>query len=139
MPGSLNKILYVEDEPHIAELAVMVMEEFGGFDVRHCASGAEAILEYPRFSPELVLLDVMMPEMDGPETLQRIRALPGGLSVPAVFMTAKAQTHEQHAYIALGAVGIIPKPFDPATLCDRLSEMWTAGASEGPAAGDSRA
>ena len=86
MAGSLSKILYVEDDPIIAELAGMVLTTFGGFDVQHCASGAE--------------------------------------SVPAVFMTARVQVHERESYMQLGAVGVIPKPFDPMTLSDQIAEMW---------------
>ena len=124
MAGSLNKILYVEDDPLIAELAQMVLATFGGFDVRHCASGAEAIAEFSRFDPQLLLLDVMMPELDGPQTLQHIRSMPKGDSVPAIFMTARVQEHEQESYKQLGAVGVISKPFDPMTLSDKVTGMW---------------
>ena len=124
MAGSLSKILYVEDDPIIAELAGMVLTTFGGFDVQHCASGAEAIAAFPQFAPHLLLLDVMMPEMDGPQTLQNIRSITNGENVPAVFMTARVQVHERESYMQLGAVGVIPKPFDPMTLSDQIAEMW---------------
>ena len=124
MAGGLSKILYVEDDPTIAELAGMVLTTFGGFDVRHCASGIEAISVFPEFAPQMLLLDVMMPEMDGPQTLLNIRSMPGGTAVPAVFMTARVQVHERESYMQLGAVGVIPKPFDPMTLSDQIAEMW---------------
>ena len=124
MAGSLNKILYVEDDPIIAELAGMVLTTFGGFDVGHCASGAEAIAAFPEFAPHPLLLDVMMPEMDGPQTLQNIRSMPRGNAVPAVFMTARVQVHERKSYMQLGALGVIPKPFDPMTRSDQIAEMW---------------
>jgi two-component system OmpR family response regulator len=89
MAGGLNKILYVEDDPIVAELAGMVLTTFGGFGVRHCASGVDAIAAFPEFAPQMLLLDLMMPEMDGPQTLQNIRSMPGGDAVPAVFMTAR--------------------------------------------------
>lgn len=130
MAGGLNKILYVEDDPTIAELAQMVLTAFGGFDVRHCASGAEAIAAFSGFAPQMLLLDVMMPEMDGPQTLQNIRSMPGGDDVPAVFMTARVQVHERESYMQLGAVGVIPKPFDPVTLSDQIAEMWRLSSAE---------
>jgi len=124
MASRLNKILFVEDDPMVAELAVMAMQEFGGLKLHHCISGADAVAQFHEFAPDMLLLDVMMPEMDGPETLRRIRALPNGSTIPAVFMTAKSQAHEQEAYLQFGAIGIIPKPFDPLTLPDKLAEYW---------------
>tara|TARA_R110000765_G_scaffold50657_1_gene102846 strand:+ start:1845 stop:2096 length:252 start_codon:yes stop_codon:yes gene_type:complete len=74
--------------------------------------------------PQLVLLDVMMPGMDGPEALRRIRQLPQGRDLPAIFMTAKAQVHEQDEYIAMGALGVIVKPFEPVSLSATIRQMW---------------
>ena len=129
MAKGLNKILFVEDDPMVAELAVMALEEFGGLELNHCISGADAVAQFHDFAPDMLLLDVMMPEMDGPETLRRIRALPNGAAVPAVFMTAKSQAHEQEAYLQLGAIGVIPKPFDPLTVSDKLVEYWQQDSS----------
>ncbi|TIX50151.1 response regulator [Alteraurantiacibacter aquimixticola] len=127
MSGGLKKILYVEDDDLIAELATMAMEDFGELAVRHCSCGAEALEAMEDFGPDLILLDVMMPQMDGLETLRRLRTLPGGEGIPAIFMSARVQTHERDAYIAEGACGVIAKPFDPLVLADTLREMWAAG------------
>ena len=126
MAGRLERILYVEDDAHIAELAVLAMEEFGGLTILHCPSGLEALEAFSEFSPQLVVRDVMRPGMDGPQTLQRIRETPEGKNVPAVFMTAKVQTHEQQSYHDLGAIGVIAKPFDPIAISDQLQELWEA-------------
>jgi CheY-like chemotaxis protein len=76
------------------------------------------------FHPDLLLLDVMMPEMDGPSTLRALRALPQTAAVPAVFMTAKVMPHEVAALRGLGAIEVVPKPFDPMTLAETLREIW---------------
>ena len=80
--------------------------------------------EIDRFAPQLILLDVMMPGMDGPETLSRLRQLPGSAALPVVFMTAKVQSHEIDIYRNLGAAEVIIKPFDPMTLADQISAIW---------------
>jgi len=78
------------------------------------------------FRPQLILLDVMMPGMDGPSTLREIRQNPDFATTPAIFMTAKVQPEEVKSYLALGAVSVIPKPFDPMVLSDRIREIWSA-------------
>ena len=123
MAGGLTKILYVEDDPDIAFLAELTLREIGGFDVRHCASGEAALEAMPDFAPDLVLMDVMMPGMDGCETFRRMQTMPSG-AAPTILMTAKAQTHEQEAYRAMGAIGVIAKPFDTNTLCDLIEGYW---------------
>ena len=128
MPLTLKKLLYVEDDESIAEIVMMSLQELGGFEVRHCSSGQEALDVIVSYAPQLVLMDVMMPGMDGPETLTRIRQLPDMQNLPVIFMTAKAQTHEQQAYFGLGAIGVIVKPFDPMTLGDQVRELWAKSA-----------
>lgn len=124
MSETLHTILYVEDDASIAETAVMALEDLGGFNVTHCASGREALQRIEGVAPQLILMDVMMPGMDGPETLTQLRRLPGVRDIPVVFMTAKAQKHEQDAYLAIGAVGVVVKPYDPLTLSSDIVEMW---------------
>lgn len=124
MNPDLNKILYVEDDEDIAEIAIITLEEIGGFEVCHCFSGAAALQQLTQFEPQLILMDIMMPEMDGPTTLREMRKLAQWQEVPVVFMTARVQTHEQQAYLALGAAGVIAKPFDPATLCTTITQLW---------------
>ncbi|MCG8563004.1 MAG: response regulator, partial [Hyphomicrobiales bacterium] len=85
----------------------------------------EALEKAPGFKPDLVLLDVMMPEMDGTETFRQLRLMPALAETPIVFMTAKAQAHEIDAYKAMGAAGVITKPFDPMTLVDDVRAIWS--------------
>src|ERR1700710_1645950 len=108
----LRRILFVEDDPDIQVVATLALESLGGFSVLGCASGAEALARFADYTPDLVLLDVMMPGLDGPATLEALRRLPAG-SVPVVFMTARVQAHEILQYRAMGAVEVIAKPFDP--------------------------
>jgi CheY-like chemotaxis protein len=88
-----------------------------------CGSGAEALSRLEEFAPDLVLLDVMMPGMDGPATLEALRRLPSG-AVPVVFMTARVQAHEILQYREMGAVDVIAKPFDPMTLAETVQTLW---------------
>ena len=121
---TLERILVVEDEEDIRAVAEVALEVVGGFTLQTCASGQEALEVIGDFGPQLVILDVMMPGMDGPETLRAIRERPGQTDVPAVFMTAKVQSEEIASYLAEGAVDVIPKPFDPMTLADRVRDIW---------------
>ena len=143
MNRPLKRILYVEDEPDIRTIAVTVLESLGGFSVIACSSGREAIEAAPSAAPDLLLLDVMMPGMDGPTTLAALRALPQTAQTPAVFMTAKVQASEIAQFKSLGAFEVIPKPFDPMTLASQLTDIWArcAGsaqpAAKAPAPADS--
>jgi two-component system OmpR family response regulator len=89
-----------------------------------CGSGADALARFAEFAPDLVLLDVMMPGMDGPATLEALRRLPAGGGVPVVFMTARVQAHEILQYREMGAVDVIAKPFDPMTLAETVQTLW---------------
>lgn len=120
----LRRILCVEDEPDIQTVARLALETVGGFEVAFCDTGAEAIERAPRFRPDLILLDVMLPEMDGPQTLAALRRLPELCAVPVVFMTAKVQQGEVRRYLELGVVDVIAKPFDPMVLPQRVRAIW---------------
>lgn len=113
---SAIRILYVDDEPDIREIVDISLGLNPDFEVHACASGAEAIAAATEWSPCLILLDVMMPGMDGPTTLAQLRKNPRTSAIPVFFMTARAQTREVEHLIALGAQGVISKPFDPMTL-----------------------
>jgi len=126
MAGTLSKILYVEDDADIQAVAKIALEMVGGFVLRSCSSGKEAIdPKSVEFAPDLMLLDVMMPEMDGPSTLGKLRQLPGLDRTPVIFMTAKVQASEVDYYKSLGAIGVIAKPFDPMTLADQIRKLWS--------------
>ncbi len=125
MPRELRKILYIEDEADIQTIAKIALESVGGFEVLVCGSGAEAIHQAPEFGPDLILLDVMMPGMDGPDTLEALHRLPETKDTPAVFLTAKALPSEVERYKELGALDIIAKPFDPMKLADQVKEIWS--------------
>ncbi|EFH13357.1 response regulator [Teichococcus cervicalis] len=122
--AALSRILYVEDDDDVRHLAGFALKAVGGFTVEACASGPEALEKAAGFAPQLLLLDVMMPGMDGPTTLERLRALPGLAATPAVFMTAKVQPQEVARYRALGSLDVISKPFDPMALPAALRALW---------------
>ena len=124
MADKLTRVLYVEDEPDIQAVAKLALEAVGGFTVEICGSGQAALERAPAFRPQLILSDVMMPGMDGPSTLRKLRELPQFADTPVVFMTAKVQPGEVAAYKAMGAVDVIPKPFDPMTLSDQVEAIW---------------
>ncbi|WLD57531.1 response regulator [Salinispirillum sp. LH 10-3-1] len=121
---TLKRILYAEDEPDIQAVARIALEMLGGFELRVCNNGQEALDALNDFAPDLILLDVMMPRMDGPTTLDHIKRHPSAAGVPVVFMTAKVQGSEVEAYLDKGAIGVIAKPFDPMTLVQQLKDLW---------------
>lgn len=120
----LRRVLLVEDELDIQIVARLALKDIGRLEVEVCGSGSEALEVAPRFRPELILLDVMMPEPDGLTTLKALSNNPQTASIPVVFVTAKAQNHEIEEYLELGAVDVIVKPFDPMTLADQVNEIW---------------
>jgi two-component system, OmpR family, response regulator len=120
----LQRIMHVEDDPSIQEVAKIALEAVGGFTVHTCSSGQQAITDYANFAPQLVLLDVMMPGMDGPNTLQQLQQQFDLTAVPAVFMTAKVQSNEVASYKKLGAADVLVKPFDPMTLSNQIRQIW---------------
>ncbi|MFC1750422.1 response regulator [Pseudomonadota bacterium] len=122
----LNRILYVEDEPDIQAVAKIALEAVGGFELKVCSSGEEAMKDPVSFAPDLLLLDVMMPGMDGPTTLAELRKLPELADVPVIFMTAKVQPQEIEHFKSLGAIDVVAKPFDPMTLAQTIKEAWEA-------------
>ena len=126
--GSLNKIMLVEDEPDIQQIAQLALEAVGGFTVKICSSGKEALEDIGEFSPDLVLMDVMMPEMDGPSTLAALKNNPATASVPVIFMTAKVQPQDVAAFKDAGAIDVISKPFDPMSLAETVEAIWQQNA-----------
>ena len=124
-PAVLKRILMVEDGGDIRAIARLALEAIGGFEVAVCSAVSEAIARAPAFDPDLLLLDVMMPEMDGPSTLAALRQLSQTIKTPVIFMTANVQPHELAHYKELGAIGVVSKPFDPMTLATTVNDIWT--------------
>ncbi len=124
MAAQLKRILFVEDEDEIRTVAKMALEAVGGFEVVACGSGPEAIAAAPQASADLLLLDVMMPGMDGPATLEALRRVPATARTPVIFMTAKVQPGEVAQYMALGALGVVPKPFSPMEVSSEIRRLW---------------
>ncbi|HQV22068.1 MAG TPA: response regulator [Agitococcus sp.] len=118
------KVLYVDDEPDIRTIVEFALEDEEGLTIQLCASGAEALTRVESYQPDIILLDVMMPSMDGPTTLQHLRTKPCCVNMPVVFVTAKVQPHEVAHFKQLGAVAVIAKPFDPMTLAEQVWAIW---------------
>jgi CheY-like chemotaxis protein len=123
---SETRILYVDDEPDIREIIDLSLALNPAFQVRACSTGAEAIEAAAQWSPGLILLDVMMPGMDGPTTLTHLRKNPRTSEIPVLFMTARAQAREVEQFISLGAQGVIAKPFDPMKLASEVQSHLQA-------------
>ena len=114
------KILYAEDEKDIRTITQIALEDIGGFEVKYCENGKEVLAAINEFQPDLLLLDVMMPVMDGPETIKKIREEQKFKDIPAIFMTAKIQPEEVVQYQEMGVVDVITKPFDPMKLAEKI-------------------
>ena len=114
------RLLHVEDDPDILEIAQLALEMAGGFDVLQCDNGADALARVHGFAPDVMIFDMMMPEMSGVQLLERMRADPVTAHVPVIFMTARAQAQERRDLVERGAVDVIVKPFDPVALGDQI-------------------
>jgi two-component system OmpR family response regulator len=117
-PGAVKRILYIEDEPDLQWLVKHILESMGGYEVMVCGSGAEGLRALPGFSPDLVLLDMMLPGMDGASVLRAMRASPAGAALPVIFLTARSR--DDDACRDLGTAGFISKPFEPMGLIDQI-------------------
>ncbi len=122
--NTLHKVLVVEDDPDIGRIIFLSLETIGKLAVKVCTSGEQALEEAADFAPDMIVLDVMMPGMDGMETLAALRETTTLTSTPVVFLTAKVHSTEIDRYQQLGVAGVIPKPFDPMTLKSRLMELF---------------
>ncbi|MDP6430505.1 MAG: response regulator [Rhodospirillales bacterium] len=126
MAPPLAKILFVEDELRLQKITCMALQRIGRFEVESCATGPETLALARRFQPDLILLDVHIPELDGPATLAALREMPEFAETPVIFMTANVSEEDIEAYKALGALEVITKPYDPAALSKRLNKLWNA-------------
>ena len=125
--SELRRVMCVEDDPDIRMILEFSLATVGGYEVCCCAEGRSALARVDEFRPDLVLLDVMMPGLSGPETLVALRLLPSMQGVPVVFMTAKAMPDELEALLAFGATGLIVKPFDAMSLPRDIRPYWEHG------------
>ena len=124
MTSDLQRVLCIEDDPDIQRVTRIALENVGGLTVKMCASGEDALRDAEAFAPQMILLDVMMPGMDGPSTLKALRARAALANVPVAFMTAKVQPKELAELKSLGACDVIAKPFDPMALAGRVRSIW---------------
>jgi two-component system OmpR family response regulator len=120
----LVRILYAEDEPDIRQVVSLALHEFGEFTLKICSSGLEVVSEIEAFEPHLLLLDVVMPDLDGLDTLKEIRRIQTYKETPVIFLTAKIQPDEVQNYFEMGVVDVFFKPFDPVTLAEKIREAW---------------
>lgn len=118
---ALRRILITDDEDDIREVATMSLEMVAGWEVLTASSGAECLEKAENEHPDAILLDVMMPVMDGPTTFQKLRANPATSSVPVVFLTAKLQAADKQRFAELGVTAVLAKPFDPMTLAEQVA------------------
>ncbi|WP_350433260.1 response regulator [Shewanella sp. H8] len=123
---ALDKILHVEDDESIRVIVEMALVDISGFTLVACEGGNEAISQIDDFTPDLILLDAMMPGMDGLQTLVEIRKKPNCQNIPVVFMTARIQQSEKKEYLDAGAIAVIEKPFDAMSLGDKLESIYQA-------------
>ncbi|MDF1691833.1 MAG: response regulator [Zhongshania sp.] len=122
--AALEKILYIEDEPDIRLVAEIALRQVGKLNVITCANGEEGLSLIHEFMPQLIILDVMMPGMDGPQILSKLRTMPEFMLTPVIFITAKVQPDEVEQFKKLGAVDVITKPFHPMTLANDVRAIW---------------
>ena len=117
---SARRILVIDDEDDIREVAQMSLETLGGWDVLTADCGAAGLASAAAELPDVILLDVMMPDMDGPSTLQQLRSDPVTAGIPVVFLTAKVRASDRQSLTDLGGDAVLSKPFDPVTLSDEI-------------------
>jgi len=134
VPDSLSHIACVDDDVDILHVASLALETIGGLRVTTFEGPMRALDGLALASPDLVLLDVMMPDMDGPAFLKTMLARKELANLPVIFMTARVQTSEVRRYKALGAAGVVAKPFDPMTLADEVQAIWRSWRSAGASA-----
>jgi len=120
----LEKTLHVEDDESIRIIVEMALVDLSGYTLCGCESGAEAIVQAEHFAPDLILLDAMMPGMDGLQTLIKLREKDNCRQTPVVFMTARIQQAEKQQYFDAGAIAVIEKPFEATQLGDELAAIY---------------
>lgn len=125
MSGILH-VLCVDDEEDILQAVRLCLDFDGGFCVSTVNSAMKALDFLDQVRPDLILLDAKMPGMEGTATLQAILGLPHARDIPVIFMTARMQEAKADQYLAMGAIGVVPKPFDPVTLASEIRQALAA-------------
>jgi two-component system, OmpR family, response regulator len=124
MSDKFKRILCAEDDPDIRTILVFSLTNLGGYELCLCNDGIDALEQVDAFVPDLILLDVMMPRLGGPETMSALRERPALRDIPIVLMSARALPNEIEGLLAHGATGVIVKPFDPVALPNHLKIYW---------------
>jgi CheY-like chemotaxis protein len=129
---NIKKIMMIDDEDDIRTIGKLSLHNVGKWEAVMAPSGSEALKLLETEKPDVILLDVMMPGLDGPATLARIREIESMAAVPVIFMTAKVQRQEVEQYMRLGAAGVISKPFDPMKLPEEIRKIVGTGPETHP-------
>lgn len=116
-----HRILIIDDEDDIREVAALSLETVAGWEVAMANSGAQGLARAAEYRPDAILLDVMMPGMDGPSTFRELRRNPATAQIPVVLLTAKVQSNDQRRFADLGVEAVLFKPFDPMTLSSQIA------------------
>jgi CheY-like chemotaxis protein len=118
-----HRILIIDDEEDIREVAALSLETVAGWDVVMASSGAQGLARATEYQPDAILLDVMMPGMDGPSTFRELRKNPATARIPVLLLTAKVQASDQRRFADLGVDAVLFKPFDPMTLATQIADV----------------
>lgn len=118
-----HKILIIDDEDDIREVAALSLESIAGWNVLTASSGAQGLVRAAEYGPDAILLDVMMPGMDGPTTFRELRKNPATAHIPVLLLTAKVQSTDQRRFADLGVEAVLFKPFDPLTLSRQIANV----------------
>ncbi|HVC46530.1 MAG TPA: response regulator [Terracidiphilus sp.] len=118
-----HRILIIDDEDDIREIAAMSLETVAGWEVMVASSGSQGLVRASTYKPDAILLDVMMPGMDGPTTVRELRKNPATEKIPVLLLTAKVQASDQRRFADLDVAAVLVKPFDPLTLSRQIAEI----------------
>lgn len=118
----MRRILIIDDEDDIREVAALSLESIAGWNVQAASSGRAGIEAAKTAHPDAILMDVMMPEMDGPTTFREMQTIPEIAHIPVILLTAKVQGVDQRRFAGLGVAAVLFKPFDPLTLAEQISD-----------------
>jgi CheY-like chemotaxis protein len=121
--STTNRILIIDDEDDIREVAKASLELMGGFTVLLASSSHEGLVKAETEQPDAILLDVMLPDIDGTTTFKHLQSNPTTRQIPVILLTAKVQSVDQRRFADLGVMAVIPKPFDPINLASQISEV----------------